>query len=294
MGRLLHNGIQYAEIHYGIDYRIVQLPERVQSASASLTCSSHDGNWDAWGAFTGVSPTDLRSPQANTCWRAGQNDATPWLKVDLGDTFILDKVRLIVFSDYLDDWVGDINIQGSNDGTTFADILASGDSSVEITAKLQELTTIDLSVSGSWRYVKIVGLDPFTVYYQPSCFFDEVYIFAKEPTIPFYYPLLYSLNKSQGAVWVNTNIDMTDIDKLFFSYSSNGASSYGRQIDKSDIAVYTGGADVYTMIFPADLIGKAFNIRIYNSVLYVSFNGIGASTDIVTAYDISANWFIID
>ena len=112
--------------------------------------------------------------------------------------------------------------------------------------------------------------------------------------IPRTYPLLYALNKSQGGAWVNTNIDMTNIDKLFFSYSSNGASSFGRQIDKSDIAVYTGGADVYTMIFSADIIGKAFNIRIYNNNLYVSFNGTGANTDIVTAYDITDGWFIDD
>lgn len=113
--------------------------------------------------------------------------------------------------------------------------------------------------------------------------------------VPRNYPLLYELNKSQGGAWVNTNADMTDIDKVFFSYSSNGANSYGRQIDKSDIAVYTsGGPDVHTQIFSADLIGKAFNVRIFNNVLFVSFNGTGANSDIVSTYDITNDWFIPD
>ena len=113
--------------------------------------------------------------------------------------------------------------------------------------------------------------------------------------MPRNYPLLYALNKSQGGVWVNTNVDMTDIDKVFFSYSSNGVHSYGRQIDKSNIAVYTsGGPDVYTQIFGAGLIGLAFNVRIFNNVLFVSFNGTGANSDIVSAYDITSDWFIPD
>lgn len=106
---------------------------------------------------------------------------------------------------------------------------------------------------------------------------------------------LYSLNKSQGGVWVNTNVDMTDIDKVFFSYSSNGASSYGFAINKSDIAVYTsGGADVYTQIFSESQIGKDFNVRISNGYLYISFRSVGASSDIVSAYDITNDWFIPD
>ena len=58
-----------------------------------------------------------------------------------------------------------------------------------------------------------------------------------------------------------------------------------RQVLKSNIAVYTGGADIYTTIFTQTDIGAALNVRIYNNILWVSFNGTGPNTKVVTVYN---------
>lgn len=97
--------------------------------------------------------------------------------------------------------------------------------------------------------------------------------------------LLYSINQSQGNVWINTDITASTHDKFVFIYSDDGDKKYTLYIDVSDIAVYTGGTDVYTIIFAAIQIGRDFNIRIYNDKLYVSFNGTGASTRVVGVYE---------
>lgn len=162
----------------GTDKRQELLPKRVSGSVSTITSSSHDGNYLDWCAFSGRTPSNLRQPEAYTCWSAGQNETNAWIKVDLGSSKELAVVQLDVFSNYSGDWVGDINIQGSNDNSTWVDILKNGQSSIEITAPLQQIVSIYLDVIGSYRYVRIVGLDAFTVYYHPSCFFDEIFIYT--------------------------------------------------------------------------------------------------------------------
>lgn len=97
--------------------------------------------------------------------------------------------------------------------------------------------------------------------------------------------LLYSLNESQGGVWINSNIDTTSLTKLIFEYTDSvSGANYTTKVNIEDIAVYTGGADVFTTVFPAAVSGLAFNVRIYNNELYVSFNGVGANTKVVGIY----------
>lgn len=100
---------------------------------------------------------------------------------------------------------------------------------------------------------------------------------------------LFSFNQSQGGVWINTYVDVTDIDTVRFVFSSGTDNLLMRQLPVSDIAVYTGGADVYTTVFTSVEIGSALNVRIYNDMLFVSFNGTGASTNVVTVYELSEN-----
>lgn len=95
---------------------------------------------------------------------------------------------------------------------------------------------------------------------------------------------LYSFDQSQGGAWINTNVDVTNLPDLLFRFYSTPGNYLMRQLHVSDIAVYTGGADVFTTIFPSDYIGRALNVRIYNNMLWVSFNGTGPSTSIVTIY----------
>lgn len=97
--------------------------------------------------------------------------------------------------------------------------------------------------------------------------------------------LLYSLNQSQGGAWVNTDITASDYDKFVFVSSESGDEKYTVSIATADIAVYTGGTDVYTTILSASQIGRDFNVRIYNNKLYISFGGTGASTKVVSVYN---------
>lgn len=93
---------------------------------------------------------------------------------------------------------------------------------------------------------------------------------------------VYSLNLSQGGAWINTGVDVTNVDTLMFERNDNSDVNLQVVIKKSQIAVYTGGADVYTMIYNQG--GKPLNVRIYNNVLYASYNGTGAATYVTNVY----------
>lgn len=93
---------------------------------------------------------------------------------------------------------------------------------------------------------------------------------------------VYSLNLSQGGAWINTGVDMTSVDTLMFERNDNSDVNLQVVIKKSQIAVYTGGADVYTTIYAQG--GKPLNVRIYNNILYASYNGTGAATYVTNVY----------
>ena len=99
---------------------------------------------------------------------------------------------------------------------------------------------------------------------------------------------LYSFDQSQGGAWINTNVNVSDLDYILFTYSADPTAPDDRlmrQMLKSNIAVYTGGSDVYTTIFTQVEIGLPLNVRIYNNILWVSFNGTGPNTKVVTIYN---------
>ena len=98
--------------------------------------------------------------------------------------------------------------------------------------------------------------------------------------------LLYSINESQGGVWINSEIDTTLFTELLFEYTDSvSGADYTAKVKIEDIAVYTGDADVFTTVFPSAVSILAFNVRIYNDELYVSFNGVGGvNTKVVGVY----------
>lgn len=95
--------------------------------------------------------------------------------------------------------------------------------------------------------------------------------------------LIALLTEDQGSLWIDTGYDVSNVtDFLFFKYLSGQTTVYDLVYKaKSDIAVYTGGADVYTPIFT---VTRPFNVRIYNNNLWVSFNGVGANTNGALCY----------
>ena len=98
---------------------------------------------------------------------------------------------------------------------------------------------------------------------------------------------LYTLNQSQGGVWVSTGINASSFDNFLFVFIDETVSGnyLMRQIPTSDIAVSSGGSAEYTTIFTSAEIGRVFNVRIYNGILDVSFNDSGASTKKVMVCD---------
>lgn len=102
--------------------------------------------------------------------------------------------------------------------------------------------------------------------------------------------LLYTFNLSQGAQWLNTGASVADIDVFLFERVDGGDLNNQTIIKKDDISVYTGGADVYTVVYKQN--GKEMNARIYNSVLYVSYNGTGSSSYVTNVYSLSSSDYI--
>ena len=94
---------------------------------------------------------------------------------------------------------------------------------------------------------------------------------------------LYSLNQSQGGVWINTDVSIVGISEFLFVSTTDDVENYSRTIQTTDIPVYSG-SDVYLTVFSRNLIDKAFNVRIYNSCLSISFDSAGSSSKAVSIY----------
>ena len=102
--------------------------------------------------------------------------------------------------------------------------------------------------------------------------------------------LLYTFNLSQGGAWLNTQADVTDIDMFMFERVDSSDVNNQTIIKKDDIAVYTGGSDVYTVVYKQN--GKEMNCRIYNNILYVSYNGTGSPSYVTNVYSLSLSDYI--
>lgn len=130
-----------------------------------------------------------------------------------------------------------------------------------------------LSVTQNGTYTPGAGVDGF----------DQVTVNVSGGGGHFDGDLITLLTEDQGSRWIDTGYDVSNVtDFLFFKYLSGQADSYAPVYKaKSDIAVYTGGADVYTPIFT---VTKPFNVRIFNNTLWVSFNGVGSNTNGALSY----------
>lgn len=93
--------------------------------------------------------------------------------------------------------------------------------------------------------------------------------------------LLYMFDESQGAQWINTNVSVEGIDTFMFQDVRSG-DVYQEVIKPvSEIAVYTGELDVYTTIYRQTV---DMNVRIYNGILYASYNGTGPASYVTKVY----------
>jgi hypothetical protein len=185
-----------------------QLIDRVNSSTNAITSSGCDGSFYDYLAFNGISPSDLRNP--DNCWSAPQDEQHPWIQYNFPatKTYWFNKIAIKCFSNYDSAWVGDIKVQGSLDGLTWENLLIGGDT-VEITAPLQTFATIEIPLNDTVEYsmIRIYGMDAFTVYYAPSLFIDEIYVYGGESYVG------GNCTKAEGTfVSASTQHGIVDVD----------------------------------------------------------------------------------
>ena len=157
-----------------------QLIERVNGESPKITSSYNENNHKNWSAFNGISPTNMREPNSNTCWIGQQNVYDDWIQYEFNRLYWFNKIKIKCFSNYSGDWVGNIKILGSQDGINWENILSSGNN-YELTAEYQSITTFDINLKDDkeYQYIRLQADNvSFSVFGYPSCFFDEIYVYG--------------------------------------------------------------------------------------------------------------------
>lgn len=178
-----------------------QLIPRVSASDSKITASTSNSSFANWGAFNGASPSDLRNPSSNSCWLAEPNLTNQYIQYRFDAPRYFTKIEIVCFSNYSSDWVGDIKVEGSTDGTTWTNILASG-TTYELTAGLQTMTTVKINLDDTdlWEYIRLTFVDEMSVYYQSSCFIDEIYVYGGAETTILNYS---TFEQNTGLTWID-------------------------------------------------------------------------------------------
>lgn len=103
---------------------------------------------------------------------------------------------------------------------------------------------------------------------------------------------LYSFTQAQGGAWLNTGIDITNIDVIMFESVIDGNINMQTLLEPKDIAVYTGGTDVYTTIYEQYWGNKQMNARIYNNILYTSYGTTGPADRLTNIYQLTSDKYL--
>lgn len=141
--------------------------ERVTSAQSSITASSENSSYPAWGAFNSTAPTNFSNPNVNTCWLPTTEDEAPYIKYEFTEAKVLNAITFKCFSNYSSDFVCNVTISASNDDVTYTTLSTS-----EITGQLTTPTniTFNLENTTAYKYFKISFDRKLSVAYQPSLF----------------------------------------------------------------------------------------------------------------------------
>lgn len=131
-----------------------------------------------YSAFDGIESTNLRDP--NHAWSSGNGLANQWIQYHFTEKRYFTKIVIKAFSNYSGDWVGDIKIQGSEDGAIWTNVLTTSSDTISITAKYQEMTEIEINLNeaSTWDYIRILGVDALNVEGLASCFIDDIYVYG--------------------------------------------------------------------------------------------------------------------
>ena len=159
----------------GHEVIIAPIPVTSQMVTASSTVGQ---------SFEGYRAFDCQSCNLSTMqggWLAGNGDNAPYLMVNFGEAKSLYRLAIETANNNNPDTTRDVYVEGSNDGTTWENILASGNTTSLLfeVGKYNEYS-IDLN-NGSYQYFRIRGIQPFFGgSFQYACSFSEVLIYERD------------------------------------------------------------------------------------------------------------------
>lgn len=142
---------------------------RATGAISTITCSSENSNYPAWGAFNASINTNWNSPDNpptyNSCWFSASDDETPYIQIELSEPRIITNVSFVCGSDYAGDFVCNMTITGSTNNIDF-DILKTE----EITALLNTGTLLNFAINSEneYKYIRLTFDRPLANPYNPS------------------------------------------------------------------------------------------------------------------------------
>lgn len=150
-----------------------------QMVTASSTVGS---NFEGYRAFDGQS-CNLSTLQGG--WLAGSGDNTPTLTVNFGEAKKLGRISIETANNNNPDTTRDIYIEGSSDGSTWENILASG-STVSLVFEVGKYNEYSFNLNeGEYQYFRIRGTQPFFGgSFQYACSFSEITVYDTSSGIP--------------------------------------------------------------------------------------------------------------
>ena len=252
-----------------------ELTEAQTNASTAVTASSYmyDTNLNqyhyAWCAFNRVSPnpSEMAYPTpgvtTQTCWspNVNQDGSNSWICYHFDRAYKMTSMTINSFTDYSSSATKSMIIEGSNDGTTWTNILLTGNS-FSLNSNLHTLTpnNVNLNSDTAYEYVRLRSLEPMGASYQPSVFIDEIFVYGY---------------KSEKA-----------LKKIYYM-----GTEYGNTGGSSEITYSTTEHQVGTWIDGSDVYEKTISI---NNVSLSS--GSYETVDTITGLDtiISCNGYVVE
>ena len=223
-----------------------ELTEAQTSTSTAVTASSYqyDTNLNQyhypWCAFNRVSPNpnEMAYPTpgvtTQTCWNpnANQDGSDSWICYHFDRAYKMTSMTINSFTDYSSSATKSMVIEGSNDGTTWTNILLTGNS-FSLNSDLHTLTpnNVNLNSDTAYEYVRLRSLEPMGASYQPSVFIDEIFVYgykSEETLKKIYY---------MGTEYGNTG------------GGGGGSSSHTYSTTEHIVGTWIDGSDIYEKSF---------------------------------------------
>lgn len=150
-----------------------------QMVTASSTVGS---NFEGYRAFDGQS-CNLSTLQGG--WLAGASDNTPTLTVNFGEAKKLGRISIETANNNNPDTTRAVYIEGSSDGSTWENILASG-STVSLVFEVGKYNEYSFNLNeGEYQYFRIRGTQPFFGgSFQYACSFSEITVYDTSSGVP--------------------------------------------------------------------------------------------------------------